>query len=110
MCPYVDDMLIIGSNINIIMTTKQMLANKYEIKDTGVTHVILGIKISRTPQGLVSSQAHYIDKMLEKFKKHNMGITKTFIDTSLHLAKNNGDSIAQLKYVRIIGSLMYIMS
>ena len=26
-CMYVDDMLIIGSNINIIKVTKQMLAN-----------------------------------------------------------------------------------
>ena len=37
-------------------------------------------------------------------------IAKTQIDASLHLGKNNGDSIAQLKYSRIIGSLMYIMS
>ncbi|TYK23174.1 retrotransposon protein, putative, Ty1-copia subclass [Cucumis melo var. makuwa] len=55
-----------GSNINIIKATKQMLANKFEMKDMGVADVILG--------------------------------------------KNNGDSIAQLEYYRIIGSLMYIMS
>ncbi|KAL0549588.1 hypothetical protein IC582_014074 [Cucumis melo] len=54
-CLYVDDMLIIGSNINIIKTTKQMLANKFEMKDMGVADVILGIKISKTPQGLMLS-------------------------------------------------------
>ena len=42
MCLYVDDMLIIGSNINIIKATKQiMLANKFEMKDMGVADVIL---------------------------------------------------------------------
>ena len=55
MCLYVDDMLIIGSNINIIKKTKQMLANKFEMKDMGVADVILGIKISRTRQGLMLS-------------------------------------------------------
>ena len=48
-CLYVDDMLIIGSNINIIKATKQMLPNKFKMKDMGVVDVILGIKISRTP-------------------------------------------------------------
>ena len=38
---YVDDMLIIGSNMNIIKKTKQMLANKFEMKDMGVADVIL---------------------------------------------------------------------
>ena len=37
-------------------------------------------------------------------------IAKTPIDASLHLGKNNGDSITQLEYSRIIGSLMYIMT
>ena len=59
-------MLIIGSNINIIKATKQMLANKFEMKDIGVVDVILGIKISRTPQRLVLSQSHYVDKILKK--------------------------------------------
>ena len=54
-CLYVDDMLIIGSNINIIKATKQILTNKFEMKDMSVANVILGIKISRTPQGLVLS-------------------------------------------------------
>ena len=106
-CLYVDDMLIIGSNINIIKKTKQMLANKFEMKDMGVADVILGIKISRTPQGLVLSQSHYVDKILKKYKKHEIVIAKTPIDGSLHLSKNNGDSIAQLEYSRIIGSSVH---
>ena len=109
-CLYVDDMLIIGSNINIIKKTKQMLANKFEMKDMGVTDVILGIKISRTLQELVLSQSHYIDKIVKKYTKHDIVIPRTPIDGSLHSSKNNGDSTAQLEYSRIIGSLMYIIS
>ncbi|KAL0552311.1 hypothetical protein IC582_011419 [Cucumis melo] len=56
------------------------------------------------------SQSHYVDTILKKYKKHDIVIAKTPIDASLHLGKNNGDSIAQLEYFCIIGSLMYIMS
>ncbi|KAM1096787.1 hypothetical protein ACFX19_014531 [Malus domestica] len=49
-CLYVDDMLIIGSNHEIIKSTERMLASKFDMKDMGVADVILGIKISRTSE------------------------------------------------------------
>ena len=54
-CLYVDDMLIIESTIELIMTTKRMLT-------MGKADVILGIKISKTSTGLVLFQSHYIEK------------------------------------------------
>lgn len=47
-CLYVDDMLIIGSNIGMIKSTKKILTNNFDMEDMGVADVILGIKISRT--------------------------------------------------------------
>jgi transposase InsO family protein len=54
-CLYVDDMLIMGSNNDIIKATKRMLNSKFDMKDLGVADVILGIKITRTSDGLVLS-------------------------------------------------------
>ena len=68
LCLYVDDMLIIDSNNDIIKATKRMLTSKFDMKDLGVADVILGIKISRKSNGLVLSQSHYIKKVFEKFK------------------------------------------
>ena len=103
-CLYVDDMLIIGSNIEMIRITKQFLSSRFDMKDMGVADVILGIKISKTSEGLVLSQSHYIAKVYEIKPK------KTPVDVSLHLAKNNGTSVSQLEYSHIISSLMYIMN
>ena len=61
-CLYVDDMLILGTNIEIIKSTKRMLSNSFDMKDLGVVDVILGIKITRTPDGIGLSQSHYVDK------------------------------------------------
>jgi len=87
-CLYVDDMLIIGSNIEVIKATKRMLTNRFDMKDMGVADVILGIKISRIYNGLVISQSHYIEKILDKFKKYGITPAKTPVDNGLHLAKN----------------------
>ena len=46
-CLYVDDMIITGSNFEIIKATKNMLASKFDIKDLGVADVILRIKIKK---------------------------------------------------------------
>ena len=58
-CLYVDDMLIIGSNNDIIKATRRMLTSEFDRKVLGVADVILG-KISRKSYGLVLSQSHYI--------------------------------------------------
>ena len=61
----INDMLILGTNIEIIKSTKKMLSNRFDIKDLGVADVILGIKITRTPDGISLSQSHYVDKMIK---------------------------------------------
>ena len=57
-------MLIVGSSDKIIKATKNMLNSKFDMKDIGLADVILGVKITRTPNGLALSQSHYIDKIL----------------------------------------------
>ena len=52
---YMDDMLTLDINDHMIKSTKKMLTNKFDMKDLGVADVILGIKISRTFEGLILS-------------------------------------------------------
>ncbi|GKB90260.1 pol polyprotein [Tanacetum coccineum] len=102
LCLYVDDMLIVGSNDKMITSTKDMLKSRFDIKDMGLADVILEIKIIRTQNGLVLSQAHYVDKILNTHNAGDSDLTKTPIDTSLHLSKNRGVGVAHLEYSRII--------
>ncbi|KAJ9567194.1 hypothetical protein OSB04_003160 [Centaurea solstitialis] len=88
----------------MIRSTKDMLKSKFDMEDMDV---ILGIKITRTQNGLVLSQTHYVDKILEKCNQGDTSIAGTPIDTS---QQNRGDNVTQVKYSRIIGSLMYLMS
>ncbi|KAL0332967.1 UNVERIFIED_CONTAM: Retrovirus-related Pol polyprotein from transposon TNT 1-94 [Sesamum calycinum] len=105
-----DDMLIMGSNRDIILTTKKMLTKHFDMKDMGLADVILRIKISKTSDGLALSQSHYVETILRKFKAYDSPPAKTPVDLNLHLAKNKDEPECQIEYSRIIGSLMYIMN
>ncbi|KAD7117956.1 hypothetical protein E3N88_05224 [Mikania micrantha] len=110
LCLYVDDMLIVVSDDKMIKSTKDMLKARFDMKDMGLADVILGVKINRTQNGLVLSQSHYVDKILEKFNAGDTSVAQTPIDTTQHLSKNRGEGVAQLENSRIIGSLMYLMT
>ncbi|MBW1279442.1 hypothetical protein KYD79_27090, partial [Escherichia coli] len=53
LCLYVDDMLIIGSNNDMINQTKNLLHRQFEMKDMRLADVILGIKIHRHAGGII---------------------------------------------------------
>ncbi|KAD5317329.1 hypothetical protein E3N88_17275 [Mikania micrantha] len=77
LCLYVDDMLIIGSGDQMIKSTKDMLKARFDMKDMGLADVILGVKINRTQNGLVLSQSHYVDKILEKFNAGDTSVSNS---------------------------------
>ncbi|GJQ96280.1 retrotransposon protein, putative, ty1-copia subclass [Tanacetum coccineum] len=74
----------------MIRSTKDMLKSKFDMKDMGLADVILGIKIIRSQNGLVLSQAHYVDKILNTHNTEDSSQARTPIDTSLHQSKNRG--------------------
>ena len=109
-CLYIDNMLILRTNIEAIKSTKQMLSNNFDMKDLGVADVILGIKIIRTPDGISLSQSHYVDKMIERFKNHEIKENTNSLLPHIHLRKNTGTEVRQLEYSQIIENLMYLMN
>ena len=49
---YVDDMLVIGSNMQDINVLKRKLANSFTMKDLGAAKKILGMRITRDKKKL----------------------------------------------------------
>lgn len=72
--------------------------------------VTLDIQVKRLSNSLILVHSHYVDKQGDKFSDVDTCITKTPIDISQHLSKNEGNCINEVKYGRIIGSLMYLLS
>jgi hypothetical protein len=109
-CLYVDDMLILGSNLDVVNSTKKLLNSKFDMKDMGKADVILGIRIQRIDNGYVLTQSHYVEKVLKKFGHFDSNPAVTPFDANCKLKKNVGEGVSQLEYSQVIGCLMYIMN
>ena len=67
---YVDDILIMGNDVNLLKSVKDYLNSKFSMKDLGEVAYVLGIKIyrDRSRRLLALSQGNYLDKVLKRFK------------------------------------------
>ena len=64
---YVDDMLIFGTSLGVIHSTKRFLPSQFDMKDMGEAKVILGVKITKMGDSITLSQEHYVEKILKRF-------------------------------------------
>ena len=103
-------MMIFGTTLEVVCEIKKFLGSKFDMKDLGEVEVILGIKITRTPNVLKLSQEHYVEKILRKFEHFDCKPVSTLYDPSSQLKKNREHSVAQIEYAQIIGILIYLMN
>ncbi|GJU08358.1 hypothetical protein Tco_1124788 [Tanacetum coccineum] len=87
-----------------------MLHSSFDMKDMGEAHVILGIRIQKNFNGYILIQSHYIEKTLRKFGHYDDRPVVTLFDPKVQLKKNKGQSVSQLQYTQVLGSLMYKMN
>ena len=66
---YVDDMLVVGSNMHDINEIKRKLAISFAMKDLGVANKIVGMRITRDKKNhkLTLSKGEYLEKVSERF-------------------------------------------
>ena len=111
LCLYVDDILIFGSNLNVIEEVKKLLASNFDMKDLGETDVILNIKLIREGDGgVILLQSHYVEKIFSCFGFSDCDPAPTQYDPSMLLRKNQRFARYQLTYSQIIGLLIYLAS
>lgn len=80
LCLYVDDILVVGTNMVGINETKKFLTSCFQMKDLNEVDTILGIKVTRHSGGFALNQCHYIDKILNKFDHLNIKEANTPYD------------------------------
>jgi hypothetical protein len=114
---YVDDLLILGSNLNSVNDLKAELSKRFEMKDLGEAHYCLGIEIARDRRkgSIKISQEKYVENILKRFHMSDCKPIGTPLDAGVKLSKNDdpgsqGDEEVKDKpYKSAVGSLMYAM-
>ena len=66
---YVDDMLLIGNNKEIIQDVKTQLSSTFDMKDLGASNFILGMEIKRDrkKRKICLNQRKYVETILQRF-------------------------------------------
>ena len=113
---YVDDILLIGNDIEFLDSIKGYLNKSFSMKDLGEAAYILGIKIyrDRSRRLIGLSQSTYLDKILKKFNMDQS--KKVFLPVlqgmQLSTAQcpttaKDREKMSVVPYASAIGSIMY---
>src|SRR3954451_14254666 len=104
---YVDDILLIGNDTELLESIKSYLNNSFSMKDLGEAMYILGINIyrDRSRRLLGLSQSTYIDKVLKRFNMSE--VKKGFLPLShcIRLSETKSPSTSDERS-RIVGFRM----
>nr|KYP66486.1 Retrovirus-related Pol polyprotein from transposon TNT 1-94 [Cajanus cajan] len=112
---YVDDMLIVGQDVQMIKNLKVELSKAFDMKDMGAAKHILGMDIIRDRKAgkLWLSQERYIERVLERFNMKNAKPVITPLVGHFKLSKKSCPTIREkmstIPYSSAVGSLMYAM-
>lgn len=108
---YVDDILITGKNEEVINKTKQLLQQKFVMKDLGHPSVFLGITIKETADGVKLSLSDFITKLENDYGINKERTLLTPLVKGFNAAETTTRVLTEdehLKYRSIIGCLLFV--
>jgi hypothetical protein len=113
---YMDDILLAGSDVHLLLETKSFLFSHFDMKDLDEASYVLRIEIHRDREkGVLGlSQKSYIEKVLKKFNMHKCNPMLAPIVKGVKFGKFQSyrnqyeiDEMKAIPYASAIGSLMY---
>jgi hypothetical protein len=107
---YVDDLLVMGQREEDIEEVKDLLKNRYQMKDLGIARRFLGMDIDYTEDGSIKLHLkQYLSVLLERHGMLDCNPVSTPMDSSMRLIPAaDGDGFADVKeYQQIVGELQF---
>ncbi|XP_070026407.1 uncharacterized mitochondrial protein AtMg00810-like [Nicotiana sylvestris] len=115
---YVDDLIITGSDKDLIEEAKHTLHNNFKVKDLGELKYFLWIEVVRSKQGILLNQRKYAlelisDVGLSGAKPTTTPLEANTILTTVEFHKLTGDTDDPLledicSYQKLVGKLIYL--
>lgn len=115
---YVDDLIMLASNMESMGDLKAKLEAEYDMTDLGELHYCLGVEFARdrVARTITMSQARYLEEVLKRFGMEDCKAIGTPLDTKEKLKKLTDEEydaeatkMVSVPYKSAVGSLMYGM-
>ncbi|KAH9140730.1 hypothetical protein AeRB84_015057 [Aphanomyces euteiches] len=105
---YVDDFILLSTNVNILDSTKRALSSRFTMKDLGPLTYCLGIEVERLEDGsILLHQSKYVSDILAKHDLANCNPVSTPQD-SHSAAFHSSSSSPSLPFRTVVGELLYL--
>jgi hypothetical protein len=106
---YVDDIVITGSDSQLIEQLQQQLKSSFHIKDLGSLQYFLGFKAQHCSTGILLHQHNYTLEVLSLVGLSDANLVLTPMEVNLKLHHENGDLLLDPSmYQQLVGSLNYL--
>ena len=106
---YVDDLLVTGSNENLVKEFKAEMLKVFEMTDLGLMSYFLGMEVKQDHDGVFISQKKYAKEILKKFHMEDYKSTSTPMNQKEKFSKDDrAKKVDESQYKSLIGCLMYL--
>jgi hypothetical protein len=106
---YVDDLVITGNNIDLILRLKKQLVDSFDMTDLGILHYFLGLQVLPLSDGLFISQSKYVMDLLTHFKMEYCKPCATPFQSGVKLSKTcQSPKVDATLYRQLVDSLIYL--
>jgi len=106
---YVDDLIFMGNNDEMIEKFKSTMIQEFEMTDLGLMKFFLGLEVRQGKTGIFISQEKYAKEILEKFKMASCNPVSIPMEPGAKLSKfDGGERVNASKYRSLVGSLRYL--
>ena len=106
---YVDDLILTGSDPNLINHVKSSLKRKFEMTDLGHLHYFLGLHVLQSKEGISLSQSKYSCDLLHHFHMEECKPTPSPFQSGAKLSVNcTSHEFDATLYRQLVGKLLYL--
>lgn len=106
---YVDDVLFVGDDLDMIKPNKEYLNNTFKIKDLGVAKYFLGLEMARSSTGISLSQQKCIIHLIKESRFLYLKPVPTLIVLTIRLT-SEGEPLSDVTAYRgLIGTLISLL-
>ncbi|XP_026458704.1 uncharacterized protein LOC113359253 [Papaver somniferum] len=111
LCLYVDDLIFLSNNNEMVKEFMEAMIREFEMTDLGLMSYFLGLEVLQPEDGIFVSQQRYAKEILKRFKMNDCKPILTPVESRLKLTKEGtGELVNPTDFKCLLGSLRYLIS
>jgi Reverse transcriptase (RNA-dependent DNA polymerase) len=108
-CLYVDDMIYLGTNSEMVEDFRNKMQKEFEMTDLGLLKFFLGLEVAQEGNGIFLSQQKYAKDLLNRFGMSNCNTCSTPMNVKEKLMKkDNTEATYAMRFRSLVGGLLYL--